>query len=253
MSESVILCEGYHDRAFWAGWLTHFGCTDPGEQPGKVDRIPVKDPWGITVARGHFAYHSPSGKFVRITPCHGKNNVLPAAGSRLKDRQGKPLTRLVISTDSDVVAAPAADTGAVPGYQAVEELLKEFGSPPKNEHGEFVLDDGATIISVVQWQAEDAPAPGLPEKQTLERLACAALVAAFPERGQAVRHWLDSRPGALAAGPKEHSWSHMAGWYAEFGCDAFYRKLWLEDRVAEQLRLRLTNSGAWRVAEALAE
>ena len=22
MSESVILCEGYYDRAFWAGWLS---------------------------------------------------------------------------------------------------------------------------------------------------------------------------------------------------------------------------------------
>ncbi|MDT7815668.1 MAG: hypothetical protein QOJ42_5584 [Acidobacteriaceae bacterium] len=33
MSESVILCEGYHDRAFWDGWLRYLGCSDPGVPP----------------------------------------------------------------------------------------------------------------------------------------------------------------------------------------------------------------------------
>ena len=46
MSESVILCEGFLDRAFWAGWLEHLGCTDPGRQPGKPGRVPVKGPSG---------------------------------------------------------------------------------------------------------------------------------------------------------------------------------------------------------------
>jgi len=46
MSESVILCEGYHDRAFWAGWLLHLGCTDPGlPSAGKATRTPIFDPW----------------------------------------------------------------------------------------------------------------------------------------------------------------------------------------------------------------
>lgn len=30
MTESCIVCEGYHDRAFWAGLLLHLGCIDPG-------------------------------------------------------------------------------------------------------------------------------------------------------------------------------------------------------------------------------
>ena len=99
MSESVILCEGYYDRAFWAGWLTHLGCTDPGQRANGTHRIPVKDPWNV----------------------------------------------------------------------------------------------------------------------------------------------------------KEFAWSYMAGWYAELGSETFYRKLWSEDRSAAQLRSRLTKSGMWRVAEALAD
>ena len=38
MSESVVLCEGYHDRAFWAALLEHLGCADPGRNPGKRGR-----------------------------------------------------------------------------------------------------------------------------------------------------------------------------------------------------------------------
>lgn len=30
MSESVILCEGFHDRSFWDGWLSRPGGGLPG-------------------------------------------------------------------------------------------------------------------------------------------------------------------------------------------------------------------------------
>jgi hypothetical protein len=50
MSESVILCEGYHDRAFWKGWLTHLRCSDPGEPPpGSSRRRDIFDPWNTRV------------------------------------------------------------------------------------------------------------------------------------------------------------------------------------------------------------
>jgi hypothetical protein len=53
MSESVILCEGFHDRAFWDGWLTslllevrhaeptaRYGASSPGRVtiPGREGR-----------------------------------------------------------------------------------------------------------------------------------------------------------------------------------------------------------------------
>jgi len=68
-----------------------------------------------------------------------------------------------------------------------------------------------------------------------------------------VKRWLDSRPDGPVAGPKEFGWSYMAGWYAEFGCEGFYRNLWLDGRVVTELKSRLAECRAWRVAEALAD
>ena len=34
MSESVILCEGYTDRAFWKGWLTRLECKNARRTAG---------------------------------------------------------------------------------------------------------------------------------------------------------------------------------------------------------------------------
>ena len=255
-SESVVLCEGYYDRAFWAGWLEYLGCTNPAHRRTSAAPIRVEDPWGNRVIGGAFALHSKGEQFVRITPCGGKSNVIPAAKLRLGDVD-KRLLRLVLCVDSD------ADTDGVghqsPGLsrQAVQSLLGKFGQPKENEHGEFSLDihdDGPTVVSVVEWEASDARSSGIPDRQTLERLVCAALVAAYPDRGPAVQQWLDSRPNdAPQAGAKEFAWSHMAGWFAERGCDAFYRKLWKDDRVARELKSRLAGCGAWRIAEALAE
>jgi hypothetical protein len=45
MSESAVLCEGYYDRAFWAGLLVHLGCVDPGQGPH--GRRPVFDPMAV--------------------------------------------------------------------------------------------------------------------------------------------------------------------------------------------------------------
>ena len=43
MTESWILCEGYHDRGFWAGWLTYLGCSDVGFRRG-TPGYPTRDP-----------------------------------------------------------------------------------------------------------------------------------------------------------------------------------------------------------------
>ena len=112
-------------------------------------------------------------------------------------------------------------------------MLGGFGEFETNEHDEFLLDGGKTVISIVRWKASDAASPGLPAQQTLERLVCAALVEAYPQRGQAVQEWLDSRSDGPKAGIKEFGWSYMAGWYAEYGCEAFLGKLWNDKRVAE--------------------
>jgi len=172
---------------------------------------------------------------------------------RLEKRDDKALTGLVINFDADARCDDAIPTARGPIEQSLHAMLRDVGEPRGNQHGGFTLDDGKTTISLACWQASDADQPGLPSQQTLERLVCAALVAAYPDRRSAVADWLDSRVGNLRAGPKEHVWSYMAGWYTEYGCEAFYRQIWKESPVAEELRSRLTDSGAWRIAEVLAQ
>lgn len=253
-SESVILCEGYHDRAFWAAWLTRLGCTDPGKpEPGSNRRKPIEDPWKNEVKGGQYAYHSLSGKFVRVMPCGGKDSILPVARNRLTQRGSKRLARLVINVDSDVDAGAAASQASRPSLQAVEQLVRRLDpKATRMAEGDWRLDDGATVVSVVRWETEDARAAGLPNEQTLERLVCAAVIAAYPKRAPAVQKWLDARPNGPASGPKEFAWSYMAGWYAESSCEFFYRRVWDDLRIVKELESRLRSSGTWQVAEDLA-
>jgi hypothetical protein len=255
MSESVILCEGYHDRAFWAGWLTHLGCTDPGiPSVGRTTRSQVLDPWNTPVTGGHFAYHSRSAQFVRIVPCHGKSKVLQAARFRLGQRGLKPLIRLVINVDSDVAASGTSTGTTGLRRQDVEQLVRNTFDPAAtvNADGEIEVDGGATRVTLIRWEVNDPPARGLPDQQTLERLVSAALAAAYPGRATALQDWLDSRPGPPPADPKDHAWSYMAGWYAEQGSEFFYSNLWRDAGVVNQLESRLRSSGAWQIGETLA-
>jgi len=262
MSESVVLCEGYHDREFWAGWLEHLGLTDPGLRPGRTERVPIFDPWKKKVAGGQFGFLSPTDHFVRIVPCHGDIRRIKETAARdwldsaaKEQRQGageSRLRRLVLSIDSDVnIDEPDIGKGFV--LTDLCSWLWQFDrSAELVEGGEVLLFGGAMAVSLVRWEAEDSMR-GVPSKQTLERLVCAAIVAAYPERAEPVHRWLESRPNAPEAGPKEFAWSHMAGWYAEFGSATFYRKLWNEPAVAVQLQSRLEACGVWQVAEELAK
>jgi hypothetical protein len=124
-----------------------------------------------------------------------------------------------------------------------------------NAEGNIDLDGGATKVALIRWETGDPPAPGLPDQQTLERLVCASLAAAYPPRAKAVQDWLDARPNPPHPplhDPKEYAWSYMAGWLAGHGCDDFYAHLWRDAVVAHELESRLRSSGAWQLVETLA-
>lgn len=254
MSESVIYCEGYHDRAFWAGWLTHLGCVDPGiPPPGRTGRVNVFDPWNTKVAGGQYAYHSQSGQFIRVVPCHGKTKILPQVRNRLQQRSTKPFLRLVINIDSDMTASGGRTAPSGLQRPDVEQVIRTFDpAATVNAANEIELDGGASAVSLVRWEVSDPPAPGLPDQQTLERLASAAMAAAYPARAVAVQSWLDARPTPPSPDPKEHAWSYMTGWNADHGCEAFYSNLWKDPRVVTELDARLRSSGAWQIAATLA-
>jgi hypothetical protein len=103
----------------------------------------------------------------------------------------------------------------------IRDLLhkaKQFDAAAEIKDEDVVLDAGGTRISLVRWETNDPDTPGVPTRQTLERLVCAAMAAAYPQRGPSVHNWLGSRPDPPRPSSKEPAWSYMAGWYAELGC-----------------------------------
>jgi len=247
-SETVILCEGYHDRAFWSGWLRLLGCQSEADL--RAGSGPILDPWGERVEKGIFAFRSRSGKFIRLVPTGGNSPQFRIARALLRKRADRLLNRLVINRDVDV-AAPVSPEGPT-----ISDVLAALTPEPASTHldgDELVFDDTGTRVSFVKWFAGDVSSPGLPEQQCLERLVCAALSAAHPERGACVQAWLDSRNSPPLESVKAYSWSHMAGWYPDHGCEAFYSQLWSEPDIAAELRQRLESSGAWRIADNVAE
>lgn len=256
--ESVVLCEGVHDRAFWKGWLSHLGCKDarPVLPAGGFGN--ASDPFGTVVDKGQFAFLTPSGAFVRVRPCNGDKGVLSELKRRLTGRTTHALRRLVVGLDVDAdVAQPEALDARIGALRdkVRARVQQADDAAHADADGDLVIDDGATLVSVVFWSAADEPTPELPTQQVLERLVCAALRAAYPDRAANVSAWLGSRkaaPSGTAGLAKEHAWSHMAGWYAAHDCDDFYQNVWRDPAVAAQLEARLRASGAWRVAAALA-
>jgi hypothetical protein len=252
-SETQILCEGFHDRAFWAGWLQHLGCSNQGYAPD-TPRYPQPDPWGTRIGSGHFAYSSPTHQFIRIIPCKGKPNILPALRERLKTRTTRPLLRIVVNVDPDIVAGSISPPTGLRAADLLSVVQTDFDPAAKlTPAGEIEIDSGATKVSLIRWEVPDPSAPGIPDQQTLERLVCSAVVAAYPDRADVIEQWLKSRPTPPASSPKEYSWSYMAGWYAEHGCEDFYRQVWREPTIARELENRLRPSSAWNIAELAAQ
>ncbi len=233
--QHVILCEGFDDRSFWAGWLLHLGCIDPSNQGKK----PVMDAWGRPVVKGRFLFHTPADSCVILQPFQGRANARKAASEYLRGQVYLP-DRLILNLDSDAENGDGAGARDV-----VRGIVKDFGGAVENAgDGPFDLD-GVQVFTVI-WECEDSnPTPGVPPKQTLERLVAAAIQAAYPERGPAVDAWLAAKPLPEKTTHKNYGYSYLAKWYAEFGADDFFRAIWRDEAVASQLGKRLENTGAW--------
>jgi hypothetical protein len=156
---------------------------------------------------------------------------------------------VVLCWDADIRAGQPFDPTRLRG--TVEAALRKAAPGGLNEDPpDWVINDSdlPTRVSIVVWQTPEPDQPQLPPVQTLERLVCAALIDVYPERGQEVLRWLDSRTNPPPPSPKEFSWSHVAGWYAELGGEAFFTQLWKDPRIVRALESRLIEAGAWRVA-----
>lgn len=237
MRNVTIQVEGYHDRAFLSGWLLHRGWSDPGKVPS--GRVPVRNPvTGKPVTGGRFAFVAPSGStFVEVAPNQGDTSLLSILDvRRLAPPEPNELVVVLDVDDEDRV------TGEARREQSVDDRLTRSGVEMTREGSSWRLASGV-LVHLGLWSCDGAYCDGVPRQQTLERIICTAIARAYPDRASAVQVWLDGRPALPPdRSPKEHSWSYMAGWYADLGCDAFLTNLWSDPEVAAALGELLSTS-----------
>ncbi len=240
--QHVVLCEGFDDRSFWAGWLLHLGCTDPTDRGKKV----ATDAWGRPVkGKGRYLFHTPGGSRVLVRPFDGRANAPRAAWDYLRDPVHGP-DRMILNIDSDADSGSGESAG-----DALRSILVHNGGKPGNDSDDPVEINGVKVFAVI-WECDDPHlTPGVPRKQTLERLVAASIRAAYPDRGPVVEQWLAAEPRAEVSTHKNYGYSYLAKWYAEHGTDDFFRAIWRDEAVTAHLRRRLEKTGAWATVASL--
>ena len=239
MTQKVLLCEGFDDRAFWSGLLLHLGCTDPTF--GGQQKQP--DAYGRAVDKPRFLLHDPLGNSILLVPVQGKSRLARFLGNFLTDHITYPIHKILLNRDSDAIND--SDTAV---RDALRTIAQRHSATLEDPDKDRYTVDGCEIGAVV-WKCTDPPGtPGIPNQQTLERLVSAAIAATEEGRAGAVERWLQDEPrGDL--GPKNYSYSYLAKWFANRGSDDFFRALWRGEAIAQELRQRLEATGAWDMIE----
>ncbi len=239
---SVLLCEGYHDRAFWKGALTRLGFRDMPADPGVSS-----DNWGESVkARdGVYRFVLPSnGRQVRLESCKNDDGVLKTASARVQFTNAKPLDVVVVVIDRDTHEGDERRT-----LQAIRDRLPSDSSADPAARR---WRSSGVEVHAVTLGLEQPPCAGVPEQQCLERIICAALARAREPWALHVAQWLANRPDK-PTGPdhKSHAWSYMAGWFADHGVDDFLQHLWRNEYIVGELLRVLEPTGALEALQAL--
>lgn len=241
-----ILAEGYDDRAFWSGWLTHLGATDARD----VDKarwralgLHERDRQGGGEAgtKGMFTFiFETHALLFKVVPVQEQQLDADALAATLADKLSlrqtaqTPYRAFIINQDDDTTAsAPAARTP-----DAVRTRLRNRGEAFEEIPFGARLDDGTEVLQFT-WRCDDADAPHLPAKQTLERLVCAAIGAVHPTRLKSLRRWLGERPEPTGADHKATAGGLWAGWSADDGWGDFYKAIWRDAAIARALLGRL--------------
>jgi hypothetical protein len=216
------------------------------------------DPWNKRVqGEGIFGFRTANDHFIRLVPAGGRPKVMLSGRMRLEKRQVEALHRLVLSVDSDLPVEGLGEAGAPPTGPELLSWVKKIdpgATLPDREGDEVVLADG-TRVNLLRWRTADSShQEGLPDKHTLERVLCAALVRAHPDQAGAVESWLASRPEPPASDPKDHAFSYLAGWWAKTGSyESAIDRWWKDPAVHAHLVDVLTESGCWQTFQAVAD
>lgn len=239
VKQSVILCEGYDDRSFWKGWLLSLGCSSA--RRGGSGR--VIDSRGEIVAGGRYLFHTSAGSDVIVEPFHGRSKARRAVEDHLGGLDASGPDRVLLNLDSDAEVSDDSELA----WDCIRGIARSLGAQ-ESDRGPFRIG-GSTLLGLM-WECSDSDDPELPRQQTLERLVTASIRAAHPERGPAVRTWLEAEPRGEAIG-KSYGYSYLAKWYPRRGPGDFYEAVWEDEPVRAELQNRLTESGAWGTVEAL--
>ncbi len=245
MKRIVVVCEGYHDRSFWSGWLASLECRDCRKHAPEGYRTHYDPHTRDKIAAGLFGFWSPADDWVLIVHADGdRDKVNAVASHHLRcTASGFDALEIVVNLDSDVEAGSGHDPAAA-HHSSVLKKVRDIDPNATLGDGVIALTNGTTRVHPVIWWTPDPPRPGLPNKQSLERLVCVAIIEAYPERAGEVQTWLDNRSDPPEPGTKEHAWSYMAGWFASHGCDDFWREVWRNDKIRTALLKRLEEIGA---------
>jgi len=255
--------EGVRDRAFWAGGLLQNGWQDARELSGNKKALDPND--RKQDGEGKFAYYARNDAFTLVVPCLGESKLddkFNFYGKEvflsIREHANTTKYRLIVNVDADTDETKGA-TNPTRNSDAIRHLVEtamthielETSSkppPPRFENGAWLLFDDRCVVQVVRWQTPDSgEIAGVPNKQTLERLVCAAICEAYDTRSEDVEAWLREK----SRSPKAYAWSYMAGWYAEHGCDDFYREIWRDETVRPILERQLKAIGAWAIFDTL--
>ncbi|NNJ27625.1 hypothetical protein [Alienimonas chondri] len=257
---AIIVCEGYHDRAFWSGLLiNHAGFV----APPKGER--VKDPAGMPVTGGQFGFRSVAGeRYAEIVPARGVSKLLETFDIQLKRSKRLAVRHLIYNYDSDSPTSGARERLATLRDRVVNAAKGATQQVTDYDEDRLQFEvsrtGGAnTLVAVCPWACdtpeglEEGVRNGIPEKQTLERLVCAAYASAEPDRVTRTAVWLAENPArAEPRSAKSEAFSLMAKWHPVDGVERFYESLWEDERTRGPLLKLLASSEAWPAIRLLA-
>ncbi len=197
------------------------------------------------VTGGRYLLCTPNGHPVFIVPAGGDKHQVSKVTIETLDDPVPQVNAFHVVWNIDSDAEAGSDASQVETHhQSLLKSIRDRYPDAKVSDGVIGLGDGVRFVHPVIWWTPDGPTQGVPSKQCLERLVCAALAQVYPGRAAEVEVWLSSRTDPPTATPKDHSWSYMAGWYAEHGCADFWQAVWRDDDVRAALLRRLTHIGA---------
>ena len=240
----IVLCEGIHDTAFWGGALHRLGCRKTRQ-----------------------GYVSQSGASIALLE-EGRKPSWDDVRRELIGAQTQAVREIVICVDLNSYDA-RPDFGQARKQRKQSLLTVARDLPLRDGQSPDACWDASTLsavfpidalpsptrVSVALWGADCPQAEGVPRKQTLERLVCAAMVAAYPGTAGPVENWLKARTEPPALSKQEHKAfvaSYMAGWFAERDYKGFFQAVWDDEQIAGPLSRLLHDSGTWAVMERVA-